>query len=153
MAFIDNSPKIIADIAALRGGTKTVEDVVVNQETILDAMRSAQSAAYTMTGSEVTLYEFVPTATSMICGGNIDLTTMASGDTVVIKIYAKNVSGGAYVQLSADAANTYNDAQTPALKLFAGGIFNRYGYKITATQTAGTNRTFNCEFFDAAPGV
>jgi len=153
MSFIDNAWKILADIAALRGGTNTVESIVVNQETILDTMRSALSASYTMTGSEVTLYEFTPTATSLFNGGSIDMTTMAAGDTILVKMYAKNASGGAYVQFSNNGVWTFNDAQSVALKLIEGGVFNRYGIKITATQSAGTNRTLPCEFFDAAPGV
>jgi len=140
-------------ILAIQGGASTIETIVTNQETILDAMRSALSTTYTMTGSEITLYEFVPTASSEFLGGSIDMSTMQAGDTIVLKLYLKNVSGGAYTQFSENAAYTYVDAQVPAMKILSGGVFNRYGFKITATQTAGTNRALVAEWFDAAPGI
>ena len=153
MSFIDNSPKIISDIASLRGGTKTVEDIVVNQETILDAMRSAQSTALlTMDGTEQTLYEFVPTATSVFLGGNVDLSLMAADDIIDLKIYKKIKSGGAYALCS---NVTYTGVQAVPLAEFAADRYCRYGLKITATQTQATTsyKTIDTEFFDASPGV
>jgi len=153
MAFIDNSPKIIADIASLRGGTNTVESIVVNQETILDAMRSAQSAALlTMTGAEQTLYEYTPTATSVFLGGNIDLSLEAADDVFDIKIYKKIKSGGAYALCS---SVTYTGVQAVPLVEIAGDRYNRYGIKVTATQSTATTsyKTIDHEWFDASPGV
>lgn len=153
MSFIDNSPKIVADIASLRGGTNTIESIVVNQETILDAMRSAQSAALlTMTGAEQTLYEYTPTATSVFLGGNVDLSLMAADDIIDLKIYKKIKSGGAYALCS---TVSYTGVQAVPLVEFAADRYNRYGIKVTATQTQATTsyKTIDTEFFDASPGV
>jgi hypothetical protein len=75
--------------------------------------------------------------------GYVDLTPMASGDTIVIRQYMKITATGAYVKY---AEETYSDAQTlPLLYIVTKpGI---YGIKITAQQTAGTNRTLQYQFF------
>lgn len=156
MSFIDNTKKILNQILAIQGGTATLESITVNQETILDAMRSAQSAALlTMTGDEQTLYEFIPTATSVFLGGSVDLSLLASDDILVLKLYKKVKSGGAYVQFSDDTDWTFTGVQAPAGIEIAGNMFNRYGIKVTATQTQATTsyKTIDHEWYDASPGV
>jgi hypothetical protein len=75
--------------------------------------------------------------------GYIDLTPMASGDTVVIRQYMKIAAAGAYVKY---AEETYSGAQSLPL-LFVTTKVGSYGIKVTAQQTAGTNRTFSFQFF------
>jgi hypothetical protein len=75
--------------------------------------------------------------------GYIDLTPMASGDTIVIRQYMKIASGGNYIKY---AEETYSGAQTLPL-LYITTKTGRYGIKITAQQTAGTNRTLSYQFF------
>jgi hypothetical protein len=75
--------------------------------------------------------------------GYIDLTPMASGDTIVVRQYMKIASAGAYVKY---AEETYTDAQSLPL-LYIVSKSGRYGVKITAQQTAGTNRTLTYQFF------
>jgi hypothetical protein len=75
--------------------------------------------------------------------GYIDLSPMASGDTIVIRQYMKITATGAYVKY---AEETYSGAQTLPL-LYITTKSGRYGIKITAQQTAGTNRTLQYQFF------
>jgi hypothetical protein len=75
--------------------------------------------------------------------GYIDLTPMASGDTIVVRQYMKIASAGAYVKY---AEETYTGAQTLPL-LYITTKTGKYGIKITAQQTAGTNRTLQYQFF------
>lgn len=78
--------------------------------------------------------------------GWIDLANMASGDTVVIRIYAKIKSGGTYRQYD---STTYTDAQTnPAIHIIK--LPAKYAYKTTLQQTTGSNRTFDYNFFRRA---
>jgi hypothetical protein len=74
--------------------------------------------------------------------GDIDLTPMQSGDTVVVKQYMKVKSGGAYVLY---AQETYTDAQSLPL-LHISTKSNKRSIKVTIQQTAGTNRTFDAQF-------
>jgi hypothetical protein len=75
--------------------------------------------------------------------GYIDLTPMASGDTIVIRQYMKIDSAGAYVKY---AEETYSGAQSLPL-LYVTTKSGRYGIKVTAQQTGGTNRTLTYQFF------
>lgn len=139
-------------ISALQGGTGTVESIITNQESILDATRSAQSGTITLTNAEQVLYELVPTASSEFLGGNINLTNMAADDAMTINIYKKIKTGGAYILCS---TVTYTGVTAPALIEIAGGRMNMYSIKVTAVQgTSGTSyKAIDHEWFDAAPGV
>ena len=75
--------------------------------------------------------------------GYIDLTPMAAGDTIVIRQYMKIASAGNYIKY---AEETYSGAQSLPL-LYITTKSGRYGIKITAQQTAGTNRTLAYQFF------
>jgi len=75
--------------------------------------------------------------------GYVDLSNMASGDTIVIRQYMKITSGGAYVKY---AEETYSGAQSlPLLHIITKPA--RYGLKITLQQTGGTNRQYPYQFF------
>lgn len=75
--------------------------------------------------------------------GYIDLSPMASGDTIVIRQYMKIASGGTYIKY---AEESYSGAQSIPL-LYVTTKVGRYGIKVTAQQTAGTNRTLTYQFF------
>jgi hypothetical protein len=141
---------IANQLTAIQGGVETLESIKTDIEQGLDL--AVTSASTTMTGSALTLIEFIPTAPSAFEGGAIDLTNMATGDTVIVKVYRKIKSGGNYIQESDDVVNTYSGAQVPALKEYPGCPV-RYGYKLTIQQTAGTNRVIDNIWFTAAPGV
>jgi hypothetical protein len=100
------------------------------------------SVAMDGTEKEVVLDE-VSGNPSRFLEGYIDLTPMASGDTIVVRQYMKIASAGAYVKY---AEETYTGAQTLPL-LYIVSKPGRYGIKITAQQTAGTNRTLTYQFF------
>lgn len=143
-------------ILGIQGGTATLESITVNQEAVLDAARSAQSAALlTMTGAEQTLYEKSSTTLWLFEGGNIDLSALAADDTAIIRIYKKIKSGGAYVKFTSDPDLTFTGVQDPPGIEIAGDRFNTYGLKVTIQQTvAGTSyKTIDHEWADAAPGV
>jgi len=75
--------------------------------------------------------------------GYIDLSPMASGDTIVIRQYMKIAPDGDYRKY---AEETYSGAQEPPL-LYITTKPGRYGIKITAQQTAGSYRTLTYQFF------
>lgn len=138
---------IIAQLTAIQGGSQTLESIGTDVKNVFDMTHTAATA--TMTGSEVTLFEFVPTAPSYFEGGSIDMTNMAAGDTIVVKVYRKIKSGGNYIL---ESTTSYADDLAPALVAVA-GFATRYGVKVTATQSGGTNRTLDTAFATSAPGV
>ena len=78
--------------------------------------------------------------------GWVDLSNMASGDVVVIKVYVKAKSGGSFRQY--DSAS-YSNAQTnPAVHVTR--LSAKYGIKITLQQTVGSYRSFDYNFFKRA---
>ena len=75
--------------------------------------------------------------------GYIDLSNMASGDTVVIRQYMKIASAGNPVKY---AEETYSGAQSiPLLHVITKPA--RYELKVTLQQTAGTYKSFPYQFF------
>ncbi|MEM2607369.1 MAG: hypothetical protein QXH97_00350 [Candidatus Bathyarchaeia archaeon] len=75
--------------------------------------------------------------------GYVDLSALASGDTIVIRQYMKIAATGDYVKY---AEETYSGAQTlPLLHIITKPA--RYGLKLTLQQTAGTYRSFAYQFF------
>ncbi|MBU2177449.1 MAG: hypothetical protein KJ556_20345 [Gammaproteobacteria bacterium] len=75
--------------------------------------------------------------------GHVDLTPMQTGDTIVVKEYMQIKAAGAYVLY---ATKSYSDAQDPPL-LHVQTKPAKDKIKVTATQTAGTNRTLDVQFY------
>lgn len=153
---VDNSKKLLDTMLGLQGGTTTMEDLKVGQESILDLARSAQSAALlTLTGAEQTMYEYVPATVSLFSAGFVDLSLLAADDIVVIKGYRKLKSGGAYVKFTNDTDTTFTGVQDPACIEMLGNRPILYGLKYTITQTQATTsyKTVDHVWFDASPGV
>ena len=67
---------------------------------------------------------------------------MAGGDTIVIRQYMKIKSGGDYVKY---AEETYTGAQTIPLVYISAKPAN-IAVKVTAEQSAGVNRSLDCQF-------
>jgi hypothetical protein len=67
----------------------------------------------------------------------LDLTNMASGDTIVLKQYMKIKSGGNYILFGTETYNGVQTAPLACLDLRSA----KYGFKITLQQTSGTNRS------------
>ncbi|MEM2365705.1 MAG: hypothetical protein QXL06_02050 [Nitrososphaerota archaeon] len=75
--------------------------------------------------------------------GYLDLSSMQSGDIVIIRQYMKISPTGSYVKY---AEETFTGAQSlPLLHIITKPA--KYGIKITLQQTAGTYRSFTYQFF------
>jgi len=97
----------------------------------------------TADGTEQTVVE---STSSGEVEGFIDLSNMASGDSITLRLYKKMTEGGTYRQF--DSGN-YSDSQTnPALHITK--LPNKYGLRITLQQTAGVNRSYDYIFFRRA---
>lgn len=95
-----------------------------------------------MDGTEKVLVEKTDDKIGLL-EGHVDLTPMASGDTIVIREYMQIKAAGAYVQY---AEETYNDAQAlPLLHVSTKPAKDKI--KVTAQQTAGTNKTLDVQFY------
>jgi len=91
--------------------------------------------------TEHTLYN--PT-TSKFFSGYVDLTNMASGDTVEIRVYMIVKSAGSYIQYY---INTYTNAQTNK-SVYIPPMPSQYGWKLTLKQTAGTGRVYDYTVYE-----
>jgi hypothetical protein len=91
-------------------------------------------------GSEQTLLEYVGRISAI--SGYIDLSNMASGDTVLIKSYVKLKEDGDYKLYYPE---TFTDAQSaPALYLLP--RMSGFAFKITLQQTTGSYKSFDYLF-------
>ena len=100
------------------------------------------NATLTATGSEQTVYAHVPASNVEIPDTvHLDLTNMAEGDILVLRLYRKVKSGGAYILSD---IKTFTGAQAvPGIKVQ--GEMTLYGWKVTMEQTAGVNRDYDWE--------
>jgi len=123
--------------------TDSLKVIAADVASILDMTRS--EALVAVTAAETNL--FIDDAPTIIVNGlsvKIDLTNMAAGDTYVLREYYRITNGGAYFRVSDDAANALVGAQSPVLKVVHLETY-RYGCKVTAQKTAGTDRSFQTE--------
>lgn len=107
---------------------------------VLDLTRNAASIA--VTDTETTLY--LDNAPTKIINGlsiMIDTTVIEAADTYDFKVYYRIESGGS---LRAASKATKNGVQAEPIYVVALDAY-RYGMKVTAQRTAGTNRTFPIE--------
>ncbi len=131
----------------IEGGTESLESLRDQLVAMPDVARYPASGTFTMTGGEDILFTQSDTVPFLFLGGNINLMNLAVGDTVVIKIYLKQVSGGVFRQVSDNVVNTYSGVQLPIIKMIE-GFWNTYGVQISCTQSAGVNRDLIVEFYD-----
>jgi hypothetical protein len=134
---------LLGEDASFEAGTGT-RKALIDRLASMEAFDTPIEGSVAMDGTEknVVLDE-VNGNPQRFLEGYIDLTPMASGDTIVVRQYMKIASAGAYVKY---AEETYSGAQTLPL-LYIVSKSGRYGIKITAQQTAGTNRTLTYQFF------
>lgn len=92
-------------------------------------------------GTEHTLYN--PT-TSKFFTGYIDLTNMASGDTVEVRVFVIAKTAGSYIRYW---LGTYSGAQSNPL-LYIPSLPSDIGWKLTLKQTAGTGRTYDWRIYE-----
>jgi len=106
----------------------------------LPAFQAITESSIVMDGTEKTLIEITDIKSGEIEVW-VDLTPMQAGDTVVVRYSKKVKAAGAYAKF---AEETYSGAQTiPLLRVIKMGAYR--DTKVTAQQTAGTNRTFDVQ--------
>jgi hypothetical protein len=98
-------------------------------------------ATITMDGTEQVLLEKTDGVIALV-DGYVDLTNMAVGDTIIIRQYMKVRTGGDYVKY---AEETYTGAQAVPL-IYISVKPAKIAVKVTAEQTAGVNRSLDCQF-------
>jgi hypothetical protein len=99
---------------------------------------SGTTAALTI-GTETTLSSDTNNATF---AGFVDTSNLASGDTLEIRVYTINLSGGSYTQTWKGA---FQNAQLNPIKAIP-PIVSDQGYRVTLKQTAGTGRTYGWKY-------
>jgi len=134
---------LLGEDASFEAGTGT-RKALIDRLASMEAFDTPIEGTVVMDGTEknVVLDE-VSGNPSRFLEGYIDLTPMASGDTIVIRQYMKIAATGDYVKY---AEETYSGAQSLPL-LYIVSKSGRYGIKITAQQTAGSYRTLGFQFF------
>lgn len=134
---------LLGEDASFEAGTGT-RKALINRLANIEAFDTPIEGTVAMDGTEknVVLDEVAGNPPRFL-EGYIDLSPLASGDTLVIRQYMKISATGDYVKY---AEETYSGAQSLPL-LYITTKPGRYGIKITAQQTAGTNRTLTYQFF------
>jgi len=145
-------PLLYGLFAATRGsGARSLETLGEEQDADLDVARGNYTK--TMTGGEDDLYGESSDAEFCLLEFRVDLNNMAEGDTIVFKVYTDE--DGTERKISDDTANTFDGVQDPARVEIIGSsemVWGREGIKVTAQQTAGTNRAITSYWRDAKRG-
>ena len=137
---------IIADLEEIKGSgfvqaDDSLEAISTEISEIMDIVRSSGDIA--VTSAETNLYiDDAPTKTNVGISIKIDTSNMVAGDTYEFREYYRIESAGSYLEV-ADTA-TLSGAQSPPLYIMELNAY-RYGMKITAKKTAGTDRSFKIE--------
>lgn len=137
---------VIADIDEIKGigfvsADDSLEAISTELEEILDLTRTGVNIA--VTSAETELYKD-DAPTKIIVGGSIkiDMSNMAAGDTYEFREYYRIENAGSYLEVANTV--TLSDAQADPLYVMKLEPY-RYGMKITAKKTAGTDRSFKIE--------
>jgi len=108
----------------------------------IPAFETPVEASIAMTGAELNLIEKTDNKIGLL-DGYVDLTPMQAGDTIIIRQYMQIKTAGTYVKY---AEETFSEAQTiPLLHIVTKAAKDKV--KVTAEQTAGTNRTLDVQFY------
>lgn len=137
---------VLADLDEIKGtGFVTADDSLHALSTelaeILDLTRTAGDIA--VTAAETNLY--IDDAPTKIINGlsiKIDTTNMGAGDTYEFREYYRIENAGSYLEIANTV--TLSDAQADPLYVMHLEAY-RYGMKVTAKKTAGTDRSFQIE--------
>lgn len=114
---------------------------------MLRLKRSAQSAAMAMAADWTVVYTESSIMAYIFAGAEIDLSTMAAGDVIDIRVRKVLVSGGAWV--NHDLVNYIGAMPVGHVTAHINPIPDVFGIDISMRQTGGVLRTIPCEFFDA----
>ena len=114
---------------------------------LLELRESTQSGDKLMTGAYVVQYTEDDVGAFIFGGAHIDLTNMAAGDVVDVRVRYQLSSDGSMVN---EDLFTYNGAAPAAQRIAQVGVTSIvYGIEVAMRQTAGALRTLRCQFFDA----
>ena len=114
---------------------------------ILSLAHSPQSGSYTLTAAYQVVYTQSGTIPYLFAGAIINLTNMAAGDTVNLRVRKVVLQGGAWV---IHDVVSFSDARpTNNQTILVEAIPDLYGIEIALQQVLGTFRAIPCEFFDA----
>ena len=137
---------LIADLDEIKGaGFVTADDSLVAISDELDEILdlTITSGDIAVTSAETDLYkDDAPTKILVGVSIKIDTTNMAAGDTYEFREYYRIASTGSYFE-AADTV-TLSGAQPAPLYVMHLEAY-RYGMKVTAKKTAGTDRSFKIE--------
>jgi len=116
---------------------------------MLRLKRSTQSGTKAMTAAYATgvVYTESSTMAYIFSGAEIDLSNMAGGDVIDIRVRKIVVPGGAWV--NHDHVNYAGAMPVGHVTAHINPIPDIYGVEIAMQQTAGVLRNIDCEFFDA----
>jgi len=134
---------LLGEDATFEAGTG-VRKALIDRLANIEAFDTPIEGTATMDGTEVNIVlDEITGNPPRFLEGYIDLSPMASGDTIIIRQYMKISATGGYVKY---AEESYSGAQElPLLHVVSNPA--TYGIKITAQQTAGTYRTLTYQFF------
>jgi len=116
---------------------------------ILRLKRSSQSGNKVMTAAWQTVYSQNQAYAWIFGSGRINLTNMAAGDSIEIRVSSRQIAGGAY---DIEDMMDYDDAQpTNKQKVTIGSFIDTFGVIVEMRQTAVAVAllTLYCEFSDA----
>lgn len=134
---------LLGEDASFEAGTGARKSLI-DRLASMEAFDTPIEGSVVMDGSEkVVILDEVSGNPQRFLEGYIDLSPLASGDTIVIRQYIKISPTGGYIKY---AEETYSDAQSLPL-LYVVTKPGRYGIRITAQQTSGTYRTLSYQFF------
>jgi len=145
LTSLTGQPRIdlLGEDASFEAGTGA-RKTLIDRLAYVDAFDTPIEGSVTMDGTEKTVVQDELTGNPQrFLEGYIDLSPMASGDTIVVRQYIKISDAGGYVKY---AEETFTGPQSLPL-LYVTTKPGRYGIKITAQQTSGTYRTLTYQFF------
>jgi len=136
----------LSELYAIKGtGFVTADDslrsISTELDDILDLTRTADNVAVTATETDL----FIDDAPTKIVNGlsiKMDMSNMGAGDTYEFREYYRIENGGSYLEVANTV--TLSDAQAQPLYVMHLETY-RYGMKVTAKKTAGTDRSFKIE--------
>jgi len=116
---------------------------------VLRLHRSPQSGNYTMTGGWQTVYAQSRNYAWMFASAKINLSNMAAGDSIEIRVQTRDTQGGAF---DIHDMFDYDDAQpVNKQKITIGTLIDTFGVIIEMRQPAVAVALIQCycEFYDA----
>ena len=119
----------------------------VTSPPMLRLMRSTRSGTKAMTAAYAAVYSEASTMAYIFSGAEIDLSNMAAGDVIDVRVRKIVVPGGAWV--NHDTVNYAGAMPAGHVTAHINPIPDIYGVEVSMRQTGGVLRNVDTEFFDA----